>query len=194
MFWGGRTRSFFFSLSCICSRALFLRSSRPLSHALCVACAYLLSSPLLFVWGTHTSSHSYACNLPPFSSSIPSFVVHSCCTPFMCVCTRRHRRGRRGKLATCIPAYDVRFPIVSFFFVPSWPRCGFFSGVVLALACLLYAFMACYATYSLCHGLFVFLRRPRVSVSYCLLGGTRYLLIGVRTLCFLRRPRVSVCA
>ena len=193
MFWGGHTRSLFFSLSCLCSRALFLRSSRPLSHALCVAFAYLLSSPLLFVWGTHTSSYSYACTLPPFSSSIQSFVLHSCRTPFICVFTCRHRGGRRGELATCIPTYGVRFPIVSFFFVPPWPRCFFFwrrpSFGVLALCIhgmLCYLFFMSWTLF--------FLRRPRVSVSYCLLGGTRYLLIGVRTLCFLRRPRVSVFA
>ena len=83
MFWGGHSHSFFFSLSCLlfCSRAWFLFSSRPLSHALCAAFAYLLSSPLLFVWGTHTSSYAYACSLPPFSSPIHSFVLHSCRTP-----------------------------------------------------------------------------------------------------------------
>ena len=110
-------------LPAFCSRALFLFRSRPLSYALCVAFAYLLSSPLLFVWGTHTSSYSYACSLPPFSSSIQSFVLDSCRTPFMCVTMCRHRGERRGELATCIPAYGVRFPIVSFFFFPSWPLC-----------------------------------------------------------------------
>ena len=105
-------------------------SARPLSHALCVAFAYLLSSPLLFVRGMHTSSYSYACNLPPFSSSIQTFVLHSCRKPFMCVSTCRHSGERRGELAICIPDYGVRFPIVSFFFFPSWPLC--FFGVILA--------------------------------------------------------------
>ena len=95
------------------SRALFLFTSRPLSHARCVAFAYLLSSPLLFVWGTHRSSYSYACSLPPFSSFILSFVLHSCRTLFMCDTKCRHRGERRGELATCIPAYGVRHPMVS---------------------------------------------------------------------------------
>ena len=188
MFWGGQTRSFFFSLSCLCSPALFLRSSRPLSHAVCVAFAYLLSSPLSFVWGTHTSSYSYACNLPPFSPSIQSFVLHSCRTPFMCVFTCRHRGRRRGELATCIRAYGVRFPIVSFFFVPSWPRCFFLlRRPCLGVLALCIHGMLCYLffmSWTPC-----FLRRPRVSVSYCLLGGTRYLLIGVRSLCFFATPK-----
>ena len=97
-------------LPAFCSRALFLFSSRPLSHSLCAAFAYLLSSPLLFVWGKHTSSYSYACSLPPFSSPIHSFVLHSCRTPLMCVTSCRHRVERRGELATCIPANGVRFP------------------------------------------------------------------------------------
>ena len=147
-------------LPAFCSRASFLLSSRPLSHALCVAFAYLLSSPLLFVWGTHTGSYSYACNLPPFSSSILTFLSHSCRTPFMCVTTCRHRgalfwrQPSLGVLALCIHG------MLCYLFFMSWTLC--------------------------------FLRRPRVSVSYCLLGGTRYLLVGVRTLCFSRRPRVSV--
>ena len=129
MFWGGHTRSFFFSLSCHCSRALFPLLSLPLSHALCVAFAYLLSSPLLFVWGTHTRSYSYACNLPPFSSSIRSFVLHSRRSPFMCVFSCRHCGGCRGILATCFPAYGVRFSIVP----PSSSRLGlvaFFSSLL----------------------------------------------------------------
>ena len=91
-------------LSSLCSRALFLFTSLPLSHALCVAFAYLVSSPLLFVWGTHTSSYSYACSLPPFSSFIQSIVLHSCRTLFMCDTKSRHRGERRGELATGIPA------------------------------------------------------------------------------------------
>ena len=110
-------------LPALCSRALFRFTSRPLSHALCVAFAYLLSPPLLFVWGTHTSSYSYACSLAPFSSSIQSFVLHSCRTLFMCDTKCRHCRERRGELATCIPAYSVRLPLASFLFFPSWPLC-----------------------------------------------------------------------
>ena len=172
------------------SRASFLLSSRPLSHALCVAFASLLSSPLLFVWGTHTSSYSYACNLPPFSSSIQTFVLHSWRPPFMCVTSCRHRGERRGELATCIPAYGVRFPFVSFFYFPSWPLCFFWRRPSLGVLALCIHGMLCYLffeSWTLC-----FLRRPRVSVSYCLLGGTRYLLVGVRTLCFSGRPRGSV--
>ena len=45
------------------SLASFLLPSCPLSHALCVAFASLLSSPLLFVWGTHTSSYFIQSNL-----------------------------------------------------------------------------------------------------------------------------------
>ena len=191
MSWGGHTRSLFSSLSCLCSRALFLRSSLPLTHALCVVFAYLLSSPLLFVWGTHTSSYSYACNLPPFSSSIQSFVLHSCRTSFLCVFSCIHRGGRRGDLATCIPAYGVRFPIdpssssrlglVAFVFFRR-PSLGVLAVCIHGMLCYLF-----FMSWTLC-----FLRRPRVSVSYCLLGSTRYLLYGARTLCFLRRPRVSV--
>ena len=166
MFWGGHTRSFFFSLSCLCSRAMFFRSSLPLSHALCVAFAYLLTSPLLFVWGTHTSSYSYACNLPPFSSCIPSFVLHSCRTPFLCVFSCRHRGGRCGDLATCIPAYGVRFPIVS----PSSSRLGlvvfFFRPSLGVLALCIHGMLCylCFMSWTLC-----FLRRPRVSVVFLML-------------------------
>ena len=53
-----------FMFSCIVP--LFVPS---LSHAVSVAFAYPLSSPLLFVWGTHSSSYSYGCSLPPFSST-----------------------------------------------------------------------------------------------------------------------------
>ena len=194
MFWGGHTRSFLFSLSCLCSRALFLRSSRPVSHALCVPFPYLLSSALLFVWGTHTSSYSYACNLPPFSPSFQSFVFRSCRTPFMGVFTCRHRGGRCGDLAPCIPAYDVRIPFVSFFFVPSWPRCLFFVffwrrpslGVLtLCIHCMLcYLF---FMSWTLC-----FLRRPRVSFLFLNAFPSCYFRPLSWTLCFLRRPRVSV--
>ena len=67
----GRAHTFILLLSLLpslCSRALFLFSSLPLWHALCVAFAYFVASPLLFVWGKHASSYSYACSLPPSSS------------------------------------------------------------------------------------------------------------------------------
>ena len=103
----GRAHTFIHLLSflpALCSRALFLFTSLPLSHALCVAFAYLVSSPPLFFWGTHTSSYSYACSLPPFSSVIQSIVLHSCRTLFMCDTKCRHRGERRVELATGIRA------------------------------------------------------------------------------------------
>ena len=57
---------------------------------------------------------------------------------------------------------------------------------------MLNAFMTCYLSFmswTLC-----FLRRPRVSVSYCMHGGLCYLLVGLCTLYILRRPRVGVLA
>ena len=83
----GRAHTFILLLSFLpplCSRALFLSTSLPFLHALCVAFAYFVTSPLLFVWGTHTSSCSCACNLPPSSSD--SFC--SLAARYLCVSPR----------------------------------------------------------------------------------------------------------
>ena len=93
----GRAHTFILLLSflpSLCSRALFLFTSLPLSHALCVAFAYFVTSPLLFVWGTHAGSYSYACSLPPSSS-------HSFCTltaRYLCVSPRVDTLGNAAAI------------------------------------------------------------------------------------------------
>ena len=91
---------------------------------LCCLCLPLVLSPFVCLGHAHKLLllRMHFATILVFHST---FVLHSCRTPFMCVTTCRHRGERRGELATCIPAYGVRFPIVSFFFFPSWPLCFF---------------------------------------------------------------------
>ena len=75
----GRAHTFILLLSFLpshCSRALHSSSSLVTSPAACTFCCFgalLVTSRLLFVWGTHASSYSYACTLPPsiLHSSLP---------------------------------------------------------------------------------------------------------------------------
>ena len=98
----GRAHTFILLLSflpSLCSPALFPFTSLPLSHALCVAFAYFVTSTLLFVWGTHTSSDSYACSLPPSSS-------HSFCTlaaRYLCMTPRVDTVGGGDKQRRPLP-------------------------------------------------------------------------------------------
>ena len=195
MFWGVHTRSFFFSLSCLLFVLVHCSSFRPVPCRMHFELPLPTSCPLLFcLFGARTQAPTPT-HAICHHSHLPCF--YSFCTLaarlfFLCVSTCRHRGERRGELATCIPAYGVRLPIVSFFFFRSWPLCFFWRRPSLGVLASCIHGMLCYLfirSWTLC-----FLRRPRVSVSYCLLGGTRYLLVGVRTLCFSRRPRVSVFA
>ena len=94
----GRAHTFILLLSflpSLCSCALFSFTSLPLSHALCVAFAYFVTSPLLIVWRTHASSYSYACSLPPSSS-------HSFCTlvaRYLCVSPRVDTVGNAAAIS-----------------------------------------------------------------------------------------------
>ena len=176
----GRAHTFILLLSflpSLCSRALFLFTSLPLSHALCVAFAYFLTSPLLFVWGTHTSFYSYACSLPPSSS-------HSFCTlaaRYLCVSPRIDTVGNAAANSPlAFRPTRFRHPMESYLFFPSWILCFLATPkskrvLMHAWRCMLFTrwfvdslysatpksrrvclVHSCHATYSLCLGLFVF--------------------------------------
>ena len=157
MFWGGHTRSFFFSLSCLLFVLVHCSSFRPVPCRMHFVLPLPTSCPLVFCFfGARTQAptptHAVCHHSPPPSS-------HSFCTlaaPHFCVSPRVDtvKNAAANSPLAFLPTVSGYLLCLSFS-----SRLGlfaFFFGIVLAHACLLYAFMACYATYSLCLGLFVF--------------------------------------
>ena len=195
MFWGGHTRSFFFSLSCLLFVLVHCSSFRPVRCGMHFVLPLPPSCPLLFyLFGartpaptpTHAICHH---SLHPFSHSFCTLVArHLCVSPSVDTVGNAAANSPLAFLPTvsgfllCL-SFSSRLGLFPFFF---WRRPSVWVLALCMHGMLCYLF---FMSWTLC-----FLRRPRVSVSYCLLGGTRYLLVGVRTLFFLQRPRVSVFA
>ena len=189
MFWGGHTRSFFFSLSCLLFVLVHCSSFRPVPCRMhsSLAFAYLLSSPLLFVWGTTqapTPTHAICHHsLRPFKPSFCTLAArHLCVSPRVDTVGNAAANSPLAFLPTVSGRVVLFLPALASLLFWRRPSLGVLALCIHGMLCYLF-----FMSWTLC-----FLRRPRVSVSYCLLGGTRYLLVSVRTLCFSRRPRVSI--
>ena len=73
-FVGARTKALSdYACTLLCFGARTLPCSSPLVLALLFSCPFPLRTHFLFVWGTHSSSSSYACTLPPLLSSFRPF-------------------------------------------------------------------------------------------------------------------------
>ena len=174
MFWGEHTRSLVFFLSCLLFVLVLCSSSRPVPCRMHFALPLPTSCPLLFcLFGARTQAptpthavchHSHL----SFNQSFWTLAAR-----YLCVTPRVDTLGNAA--ANWPLAFQPKVSGILWCLTYS-SRLGLFVfGVVLDEACLLYAFVTCYATYSFCLGLVVFCdAQEGASLNACMAAHATY--------------------